>query len=165
MWSSDKQLLLHRETCQKCRAPGPTLDAQNKNLRETVPRRSVGTIPCEKPCFGRTYEISPVGPSCAFRGVLCCGTLCTHLSLPLDYGLREGKTSSLWSLNFQPFLSPRAWSGSVNVHLFKLNWPAGQPGTKKLDPWWNVLLHRLVVLSFLDALIFGWADAASASFF
>lgn len=101
MWSSDKQLPLHKETCQKCRAPGPTLDAQNKNLHETVPRWSAGPIPFEKPCFGRTYEISPVGPSCALCGVLW-DTVYTSVS-SLGYGLQEGKTSSLWSLYFQSF--------------------------------------------------------------
>lgn len=64
-----------------------------------------------------------------------------------------------------PLMAPGPWSGSTNVCLFKLNWPAGQPGTKKLDPWCNVLLHRLVALSFLDALAFGWADAVFASSF
>lgn len=85
-------------------------------------------------------------------------TLCTHLSLPLDYGLREGKTSSLWSLYFQSLLSYLA-HGMVQ-QMF-----TGQRETKKLDPRWNLLLYRLVVLTFLDALVFGWADAASASFF
>lgn len=30
-----------------------------------------------------------------------------------------------------PLMAPGPWSGSTNVCLFKLNWPAGQPGTKK----------------------------------
>ena len=69
------------------------------------------------------------------------------------------------SLLSVPLIAPGPWNGSTNVCLFKLNWPACQPGTKNLDPWCNVLLHRLVALSFLDTLAFGWADAVFASSF
>lgn len=143
---------------------GNLLQVQNPRLHPTYKIRiciitvlgwSVYTIPLEKPCFGTTYRSPQLDQIVLFEE----HSVYTSVSSTRWWAPGGQEIFLIISVFSVPLIVPGTQSGSTNVCLFKLSWPAGQPGTKKLDPWWNVLLHRLVVLLFLDALAFGWADA------